>query len=59
MGSQNQGQMWLNAANDFRALLAGGSYFNGALAGARSVCTLFSPWNDNPSFGVRGACMNI
>ena len=56
MSAYGQGQVWLNAANDFRAVLAGGSYFNGALIGARSVCTLFSPWNDNPSFGVRGAC---
>ena len=59
MSGQNQGQMWINAQNDFRALLAGGSYFNGALVGARSVCTLFSPWNDNPSFGVRGACESL
>ena len=58
MSTQDQGQVWINAQNDFRALLAGGSYFNGALIGARSVCTLFSPWNDNPSFGVRGACVS-
>jgi len=59
MPSLDQGQMWINADNDFRALLAGGSYFNGALIGARSACTQFSPWTSNPSFGVRGACVSL
>ena len=59
MSGQGQGQVWINAQNDFRALLAGGSYFNGALVGARSVCTLHSPWTSNPSFGVRGACGSL
>jgi len=59
MSTLDQGQMWINADNDFRALLAGGSYFNGALVGARSACALFSPWTSNPSFGVRGACVGV
>jgi len=59
MSALDQGQMWINAENDFRAILAGGSYFNGALIGARSACTQFSPWTSNPSFGVRGACVSL
>jgi len=47
MTGQGFGQMWINTANDFRALLAGGSYFNGSLVGARSVCNLYSPWDDH------------
>jgi formylglycine-generating enzyme required for sulfatase activity len=54
------GQLWLNGQNnEFRALLAGGSYFNGARCGSRAVTTRFSPWQSNPSFGARGACNGI
>jgi len=59
MSGQGFGQMWINAPNDFRAVLAGGSYYNGAFAGSRSVCTIFSPWIGNPSIGVRGACVSL
>jgi len=46
MSGQGYGQMWLSEDNNFRALLAGGSYFNGALVGARSACVLYNPWGD-------------
>jgi hypothetical protein len=59
MSGQGQGQMWLNANNDFRALLAGGSHWNGSLIGARSATNGFSPWQANASFGVRGACESL
>ena len=57
-GAEN-GQLWINNANDFRALLAGGSYFNGALVGSRSACVIYSPWESHVSFGVRGACGSL
>jgi len=55
----DQGQFWINNPSDFRALLAGGSYFNGALVGSRSACVIYSPWEDHISFGVRGACGSL
>jgi hypothetical protein len=59
MPSQNAGQMWLIENNNFRALLAGGSYFNGSLIGARSAGVLYTPWSSASSFGVRGACASL
>jgi formylglycine-generating enzyme required for sulfatase activity len=59
MSGQGYGQMWLFEDNNFRALLAGGSYFNGALVGARSACVLYNPWGYHASFGARGACGGI
>jgi len=52
-----QGQIW--TYGNLRALIAGGSYFNGALCGARTVCTIYSPWETHASFGARGACGSI
>jgi len=59
MPGMGQGQMWLFENDNFRAILAGGSHYNGALAGARSACVLYAPWGGHMSFGVRGACEGV
>jgi len=59
MPAQGLGQMWLFEINNFRALLAGGSHFNGALAGSRSACLIYAPWANHGSFGARGACNSL
>jgi len=59
MPGQGQGQMWIFENNNFRALLAGGSHYNGSLVGARSASILYAPWSGHISFGARGACEGI
>ncbi len=51
------GQLW--TFGDFRALIAGGSYFNGSWCGSRTVSTLYPPWDGHASFGARGACSSL
>ena len=41
------------------ALIAGGSWINGANAGARAVDCSISPWNVSAYIGVRGACDSL
>ena len=55
----DHGQFWINNPHDFRALLAGGSFYNGSLVGPRSACVIYSPWENHESFGTRGACAGI
>jgi len=59
MPGQGFGQLWLFGQENFRALIAGGSYFNAALCGSRTVSTIYPPWDAHPSFGARGACGSI
>ena len=59
MPNQGNGQLWLFEANNFRVLLAGGSFYNGSLIGARSTTVLYTPWSSSSSFGARGACGSL
>jgi formylglycine-generating enzyme required for sulfatase activity len=59
MPGQGFGQMWLFENNNVRALLAGGSHFNGSLCGARTAAVLYTPWGNHASFGARGACEGL
>lgn len=50
------GNIYQYYANSLAALIAGGSWGNGASAGARAVLCYNSPWDVGTHFGVRGAC---
>jgi hypothetical protein len=51
-----QGQAYMNASNQLIALIAGGAWGNGVIAGPRAVSCSHVPWNVRASIGVRGAC---
>ena len=59
MPDQGFGQLWLWNENDFRALVAGGSWGNAANAGARCVALSNFPWDVSASVGGRGACDSL
>jgi len=53
------GQVYMNASNQFCALLVGGTWNHGVLAGPRAVHGSGVPWSVSAHFGVRGACDSL
>ena len=50
------GQIYMPSDTALRALVAGGSWSDGARCGARAVYCSFCPWYVGTDVGVRGAC---
>ena len=57
--SYDVGNIYQYYAYSLAALIAGGSWYDGANCGARAVACSHYPWSVNTYFGARGACDSL